>query len=85
MSIFTRLRHPITIDFHIHDLENLPPSVLAVWWYRAGRQGTSAENRRRIPSEPARVHAYLNHSTSKQNRVMLLNLLKSMLDERDNQ
>lgn len=84
MNIFTAIKYPVDEDFRIEDLKRIPTRVLEAWWHWSFYKMYGGENRARIPPWPERIHIYLNNSTRKKVRAIMLRKLKSMLEDYDN-
>lgn len=83
MTIFTAIKYPIDINFRTEDLERIPTSVLWCWWGWSFDKLYGGDDRARIPAHPIRIHMYLNNSTQKKIRAIMLRKLKNMLEEWD--
>lgn len=83
MSIFSVIKYPVNINFTVEHLEALPKPVLRRFWNVARTCYHHWENRARIPCEPHRISIYLNNSTPKIVRTLLLIRLHRMIQELD--
>lgn len=90
MSIFSILKYPVTEKYNVEDLSRLPPELLNQWWYDLcyNAKNTNIRSIKRkiisgVPSEPFRIHEYMNNNMSKVARKYFLKILHSRIFEID--
>lgn len=76
MTVFSVLKHPITVSFEEQHLALLPRWLLEGWWAECiefeRRKGKIVN----VPPEPARISTYMRHHTKTQHRDRHLQVLQ---------